>query len=134
MNRDNFRRDVFETNGAAMAFETMLGEACVRNAWISAGSSQIVDAGVHASVKSLERSPRSRGRRSQTGSYLIGFFEIGCFGDKTESVSDRLHRGEARELGFEPVGEVNAAFGLVVVERFVKIPLNGRMKLQRHPR
>jgi len=34
INRGNYRRDVFATPGAAAAFETTLGEACARHAWL----------------------------------------------------------------------------------------------------
>lgn len=34
LNRGNYRRDVFETDGAARAFETALGEACERHGWL----------------------------------------------------------------------------------------------------
>ena len=33
INRDNYRFEVFETVGAAKAFEGVLGEACKRNRW-----------------------------------------------------------------------------------------------------
>jgi REP element-mobilizing transposase RayT len=34
INRGNYRRDVFETVGAAHAFEIALGEACTRHGWL----------------------------------------------------------------------------------------------------
>ena len=37
INRGNYRRDLFETAGAAQAFESTLGETCLRHRWIIHG-------------------------------------------------------------------------------------------------